>query len=357
MDNTHEDKQRMLNKNWPQAIKTIARSQVLDLKAYSLETPKKPKVLFDFARTPVIDGTTFSLIGSGGTGKSYVILYHVIKMLAKGKRVLYINAEDPKYILVERLKQIARDTCTEKIDLDDFNLVTADDLYKSGFDSLELFTLSEHSTIEQTTLFKQLCKQIKEHKINVVILDPFSFFYAAETETDNTVAARVMHGLNRAAANLNCTIGFVHHTNKHSSSNNETLDGARGSSAIRDNVRASFMIRREFNTFQLVGTKSFYECNNAESLASRRKQFYDQHNISTVGTIDCIKNNYTHTTEFIRYKIDSQGKFSLLDNVEFKRLKLAYDNAISKPKQDQIQYESDQSDSSDTLNSNFIGGD
>ena len=107
----------------------------------------------------------------------------------------------------------------------------------------EQFRLVEGISLTSDRSVAQLAQTVAAGKVDVVIFDTLSSLTTLESENDAAEVARVIGAAKRIReANEGCTAIIVHHTSKGSG-------GLRGSSVIRDNADAVWMLKGDSDAF------------------------------------------------------------------------------------------------------------
>ena len=149
-------------------------------------------------------------------------------------RVWLLNLEDPREELERRLAatMIHYSIAAEEIGGRLF--------YDSGRDMpVIIATETRDGVIVNEPLVANLKRAIGEHKIDVLIIDPFVASHSV-SENDNTKIEIVVRQWAEIADEANCAIEIVHHTRKASAGQTEaSAEDARGASALIAAVRSA----------------------------------------------------------------------------------------------------------------------
>jgi hypothetical protein len=182
-------------------------------------------------------------IAPGGVGKSSLIAGEALAM-ASGRDLLGVqpmrrlrvwlwNLEDPQEETTRKVQAAAKH----------FHL-TADDVVErlfvnSGRDhALVIAKENRGGTIVFRPVIDNLVQQIKEHAIDVVIIDPFVSCHEV-FENDNSAIDIIAKEWSRVAELANCAIHLVHHTRKAPAGTEVTTDSSRGAKALTDAARVA----------------------------------------------------------------------------------------------------------------------
>ena len=223
-------------------------SDILDRRmdlSMMLEEPAPPQemVIPGFVR-----GTVGVLMGSGGTGKSWLglqLMVGLAAMSAEGADTLelfrsgefreapavYLAAEDPEAILWQRFQ--------------DLRTYLPDLAIKKIIRNLHVIPLlGSQVRIEQDEWLTGIIAQIVKTGAKLAIFDTFSRFHGSGAENDNGYIASILSRLETIAAKANVAILVIHHVSKVASlsGSGDNAHAARGASALTDNARfAAFL--------------------------------------------------------------------------------------------------------------------
>lgn len=175
--------------------------------------------------------------GDGGVGKSAMLIEMVARLstgtpflgnyAARQARVLYavgegISGYGARFHAVEKAHGLAAD---------------------------KVAILAEGVSLTSAKSMEQVADVVAQNKVEIVIFDTLSSLSTLESENDAAEVGRVMNAAKRVReANPGCTVILVHHTSKASG-------GLRGSSVIRDNADAVWMLKGDPDAF-FMSTKS-----------------------------------------------------------------------------------------------------
>jgi hypothetical protein len=182
-------------------------------------------------------------IAPGGVGKSSLIAGEALAM-ASGRDLLGVqpmrrlrvwlwNLEDPQEETTRKVQAAAKHF-----------YLTADDVVErlfvnSGRDhALVIAKENRGGTIVFRPVIDNLVQQIKEHAIDVVIIDPFVSCHEV-FENDNSAIDIIAKEWSRVAELANCAIHLVHHTRKAPAGTEVTTDSSRGAKALTDAARVA----------------------------------------------------------------------------------------------------------------------
>jgi hypothetical protein len=182
-------------------------------------------------------------IAPGGVGKSSLIAGEALAM-ASGRDLLGVqpmrrlrvwlwNLEDPQEETTRKVQAAAKH----------FHLA-ADDVVErlfvnSGRDhALVIAKENRGGAIVFRPVIDNLVQQIKEHAIDVVIIDPFVSCHEV-FENDNSAIDMIAKEWSRVAELANCAIHLLHHTRKAPAGTEVTTDSSRGAKALTDAARVA----------------------------------------------------------------------------------------------------------------------
>ena len=180
-------------------------------------------------------------VAPGGTGKSSLIVAEVLEIVS-GKplllagssplRVWYLNLEDPRDEIERRIAATCMAYQLQPADLAGRLFVD------SGRDQpCVIARYNGHRQIAiDDMLVAGLIAEIRRHKIDVLVIDPFKRAHQLD-ENDNTAVDLVVQQLARIADEGNCAVSLVHHTRK-VGGGEITAETSRGSKSLVDGCRA-----------------------------------------------------------------------------------------------------------------------
>ena len=184
-------------------------------------------------------------IAPGGVGKSSQSLVEAVSMASgrallggadpKMLRVWIWNGEDPAEETERRLLAILQHYGLEADDIGD-RLFT-----DSGRTTpLIVATKLRDSVIVAEPLVSEIVREIRENRIDVMIIDPFVSSHAVP-ENDNGAIDRVAKTWARIADETGCAVELIHHVRKPSNGTHGdfTVDDARGAVALIGAVRSA----------------------------------------------------------------------------------------------------------------------
>ncbi len=188
----------------------------------------------DFVLPGFLSGTTGILVGSGGAGKSWLALELACAVAGGAEvdlldlkpgacgRVLYLGLEDPRGILLHRMRALG--------------------LRLSG---------SQHESIAENISLKSLTGRLidllnqkqrdsltrRAEGLRLLIIDTLSRSHQTD-ENSNSEMAKLLGSFERICARTGCAVLLVHHTRKGGAGENGAAQhAARGASALVDNAR------------------------------------------------------------------------------------------------------------------------
>ncbi len=189
-------------------------------------------------------------IAPGGVGKSSLVFAEAAAMatgvpvmgvpIGTPKKVWLLNLEDPMDEMERRMGAII-----QHYELD-HRMLEQNMWMNSGRDTP--LTLAEENRLEGGGIlirpdFDQVIDEIKTHKIDVMVVDPFVSSHMVN-ENDNTQIDAVTKLWGRIADEGNCAIELVHHTRKLQSGEKTTAESARGAKAMTDAARDVRVLQR-----------------------------------------------------------------------------------------------------------------
>lgn len=189
----------------------------------------------------LLEGEVTAVVGPGGTGKSTICTTLALS-LASGRpllgqelpsgpqRVWIYNLEDAQE---ELDKQIAAAAIYHSVD----RLECEERLYVNSGVTQPLCAATEdgNSYRIDEDLFVNLQNVITEHRVSVIIVDPFISSHGVRENSNEAINA-IVRRWKRLAHEANCAVLLVHHTVK-LRGRAASADDARGASALRDGAR------------------------------------------------------------------------------------------------------------------------
>jgi hypothetical protein len=189
-----------------------------------------------------VRGSVSATVGPGGVGKSKLMIVEALAM-ASGRtllidqprttlRVWYWNGEDPLEELERRVRAASQ-----------YYNISAEDLggrlFVNSGRECKIALANETSARFQihADAFKALSRTLQNHRIDLLILDPFIALHAV-SENNNTHIASILRGLAGVATEANCGVEVVHHVRKGDANRELTVEDGRGASAFKDAVRS-----------------------------------------------------------------------------------------------------------------------
>lgn len=198
-----------------------------------------PKGELDFVLPGLLARTVGSVVGTGGSGKSFLAMEMAIAVASgyditcafpvhSTGRVVYLNAEDPEVVIANRLHDIGAFLCADSRDKTCENL-TMLSLVGRGI------TLMDANAMK--TGWVQAVQQMAEGA-RLMIFDTARRFHLA-SENDSAVMSQFLAIFEEIAFKTGCAILFCHHTAKFATfnGNGDQAGASRGSSAFVDNAR------------------------------------------------------------------------------------------------------------------------
>lgn len=180
-------------------------------------------------------------IAPGGIGKSSLIAAEALAMVS-GRDLLGVlpvrrlkvwlwNLEDPQEETTRKIQAAAKH----------YHLVAGDIAERlfvnSGRDhALVIAKENRHGTIVLRPVIENLVTQLREHGIDVLIIDPFVSCHEV-FENDNSAIDMIAKEWSRVAETASCAIHLVHHTRKAPAGTEVTAESSRGAKALTDAAR------------------------------------------------------------------------------------------------------------------------
>lgn len=182
-------------------------------------------------------------IAPGGVGKSSLIAAEALAIVsgrdllgvlpARRMRVWLWNLEDPQEETVRKVQAAAKNY---RLSADD---VGGRLFVNSGRDhSLVIAREHRNGTVILRPVVDNLVQQIKEHAIDVLVVDPFVSCHEV-FENDNSAIDMVAKEWSRVAELGSCAIHLVHHTRKAPAGTEVTAESSRGAKALTDAGRVA----------------------------------------------------------------------------------------------------------------------
>lgn len=226
--------------------------------------------------THLIRGFVSMTVAPGGLGKSSMVLVEALAM-ATGRDLLGIqprgtsrvwvwNGEDPKEELERR---IAAACIHYGIDADQL----VDRLLVDSGRSLPicLVKMDKGGVSVAEPQVDELIKAIREHQIDVLVVDPFVTTHSV-SENDTTGMNAVVAIWRKIADVTNCAIELVHHVSKAGAMNGDEMGiyASRGAGAVIDGVRsARYLTRPSESDASLIkfedGKKHYFKVRDGKS--------------------------------------------------------------------------------------------
>ena len=217
-----------------------------------------------------VRGYTSTTVAPGGLGKTSLTLADAISMVSgrallggtapKCLRVWVWNLEDPLDELERRLSAIMLHHGVNEEEI-------ADRLFVDTGRSSPLVIGTKHrdQTIIAEPLVDELVREIREKRIDVLIIDPFVSSHNVP-ENDNGAIDKVAKTWARIADETGCAVELVHHVRKQASGSQApyTVDDARGAVALIGAVRSA----------RVLNAMSEEEAEKASISAEQRRAYF-----------------------------------------------------------------------------------
>lgn len=184
------------------------------------------------------------MIAPGGTGKTTLLLYEAIhivlglplwgRQVKQPGPVLVLTAEDPREVLVARLREIAQHlNLTPEQQHQVMRDVLISDLAGSGWKLSRV----HNDVVLPSELADLIVRGMKARPPVLVTIDPAVSFGVGEARVNDAEQGLIDAG-RRIRAGLNCCVRFVHHTGKQVAlERREDQYAGRGGSAFADGAR------------------------------------------------------------------------------------------------------------------------
>jgi hypothetical protein len=183
-------------------------------------------------------------VGIGGGGKSNLEIVDALAMMSglpllghsseKALKIWYINLEDPA---VESERRFVAAALHHNVSSN----VLGDNLFLDSGRDQEFVVLKNNlrGTIVIESVVAGIIQQMKERKIDVVIVDPFISAHEVD-ENDNSKIQQAAALFVRIASETNAAVEIVHHVKKGAGvgKNEVTADSGRGAGALKDKARS-----------------------------------------------------------------------------------------------------------------------
>jgi AAA domain len=239
------------------AISELERKAVAEVKA------KRPPVLVPLefehsqltgtpwvARGFALRGAVTIISATGGTGKTQFTLQSGIAFalgedfagfhpMRKDLKIAYVSGEEPLDEIWRRIAAIEVDRVGYKAaDIERLKECLKGKLFIYHGKNVALVTkgITKNDVAQRTSFHEELCQQIIELGIDLVILDPLIRLHAGLDE--NSAEMQELHNAaDDIATRANCGVVLVSHTNKMSKGTVDDQNAARGTSAMTDAAR------------------------------------------------------------------------------------------------------------------------
>lgn len=220
-------------------VPTTAPVAALAFKPISpVNAKKKPKIFIPTILKGFKTGIVGVLAGTGGIGKSTLLLGIVygladkradvfnLSTSEKPLKVLFMSAEDDEAVVNNRMHDFA---VHHKLPDEVLEQVEA-----QACITCERLSMKKITDKAWLTALKLYCIQ---NTIDLVIFDTYSIFSGVQNENDNSEATAVIDALYKdLIADTQLSVLLVHHTNSEGN--------IRGAKALRENTRVTYVIRK-----------------------------------------------------------------------------------------------------------------
>lgn len=230
----------------------------------------------DFVLPGLLSGTAGTIVGSGGVGKTTLLLQlsmalssnmlvrgHILSMASQPSRVVFVAAEESADIMRIRLHAI-NESMKQQASI--LSLETAEDTVTLLENNLSLLPAAGHSVSllrngEPTVFFEELCKFC--HGARLVVIDPLRRLHDGD-ENNSAAMTQLVQLLESLAKQTGAAVIAAHHVNKGAAfaGVSDMAAASRGSSALTDAVRwqvnLSGMSESEAKIFGLTAERKSY---------------------------------------------------------------------------------------------------
>ncbi len=199
----------------------------------------QPQRELDFVLPGLLVGTVGGIVGSGGSGKSFLSMQLAIAVASgcditnafptnSTGRVVYINAEDPSIVITNRLNKLGAYLSEHYRDKTNKNM-TVLAWTGRGITLMDADACKTHWIIPV---------QKQAEGARLLIFDTARRFQLAN-ENDSAAMAQFLAIFEEIALKTGCTILFCHHSSKFAAlnGNGDNQAASRGSSVLVDNAR------------------------------------------------------------------------------------------------------------------------
>ena len=231
----------------------------------------------DFVLPGLLSGTAGTIVGSGGIGKTTLLLQvsmalssnmpvggQIFSMASQPSRVVFVAAEESADIMRIRLHAINDSMKQQQAPL--LSLETGEDTVSLMENNLCLLPAAGHSVSllkngEPTAFYDELCKLC--HGARLIVIDPLRRLHDGE-ENSSATMTQLVQLLESLAKRTGAAVIAAHHINKGAAFAGMTdlATASRGSSALTDAVRwqvnLSAMSEPEAKAFGLTAERKSY---------------------------------------------------------------------------------------------------
>jgi RecA-family ATPase len=231
----------------------------------------------DFVLPGLLSGTAGTIVGSGGVGKTTLLLQlsmalssnmpvggHILSMARQPSRVVFVAAEESADIMRIRLHAINASMKQQQASLLSFE--TEEDTVTLMDNNLCLLPAAGHSVSllkngEPTPFYDELCRLC--HGARLVVIDPLRRLHDGD-ENNSASMTQLVQLLESLAKRTGAAVIAAHHVNKGAvfAGMTDLAGASRGSSALTDAVRwqvnLSAMSEPEAKAFGLTAERRSY---------------------------------------------------------------------------------------------------
>lgn len=190
-------------------------------------------------RFPIPSGTVGLVSGSGGTGKSFLVLRWMLDIGAEAtdhsrtfyatRKALYITVEDDRPTVNNRMFDMGTYKHPKNL-----TILTLPNEF--GLNSSILSLTDRQGVYDETPFYKALNERIATGGYSIVFIDPLSrFIPEGMSENDNAQMTKLIDTFQDLVNGRDCSIVLITHSNKAASG--QGAGNIRGASALVDGVR------------------------------------------------------------------------------------------------------------------------
>jgi len=190
-------------------------------------------------------GIVCGLFAQGGSGKGWLVETLILSLTlgipllpsfrpAVAGRVLWIESEDPADELHRRYQRIRHGYGVSS---------EQGKTFEAGLHLFagQAFPLCETvgNNVLRTARYKEIAAIVSDVQPSLIVIDPFAHFFAGDENSNTEVSSYMNYLRDLTKLSKDCSLWVNHHVGKSNEKSMET-NAARGATAIRDSIRASF---------------------------------------------------------------------------------------------------------------------